>query len=100
MGSDNPDIIAYWISRSDETMKEASLLFDNDFYNATINRLYYSAFYAVSALLLQYNHYSKSHSGLKTLFNLHFIKSGSLMKNLEILSMNCSNTGKMRITVH
>jgi uncharacterized protein (UPF0332 family) len=54
------------------------LLAENESWNAAINRLYYAIYYAVSALLLQSEIPTYTHSGFKTQFNLHFVKSGIL----------------------
>jgi uncharacterized protein (UPF0332 family) len=43
-----------------------------------MNRLYYSSFYLVSALLYKHDIKSETHNGTKTQFNLHFIKTGKL----------------------
>ena len=48
--------------------------------NSAVNRLYYALFYAVNALLVSNEIYSQSHSGMKSQFSLHFIKSGKLDK--------------------
>lgn len=41
-----------------------------------MNRLYYSSFYLVSALLYQNDIKSETHNGVKTQFNLNYIKPG------------------------
>ncbi len=46
------EIIEYRKTRALETLEEAKLLFNNDRLFATVNRMYYSLFYAVIALLL------------------------------------------------
>jgi len=69
------DIIEYRLGRSDETIKEALLLRSNGHFNSTVNRLYYAAFYAASAVLYKQDIYSKTHSGLKSLFHEHLIKT-------------------------
>ncbi|HEX8278510.1 MAG TPA: HEPN domain-containing protein [Segetibacter sp.] len=74
------EIIQFRFQRSNEALEEALLLFKSGHYNSTVNRLYYSAFYAVSALLLKDKIYSKSHSGLKSLFNEHLVKKERLGK--------------------
>ena len=48
----------------------------NQLWNTSVNRLYYACYYAVSALLYYYDFESKTHSGTKRLFELHFIKTG------------------------
>ena len=52
------------------------MLAENASWNATINRLYYACYYAVSALLLQNDVTTQTHNGLKTQFNLLFVKTG------------------------
>ena len=70
------DYIEYRINKSKETLADAILLSENGRWNSAINRLYYSAFYLVSALIHQKGNKAESHNGTKTQFNLHFIKSG------------------------
>jgi len=70
------DLIKYRTSRSLETLKEADLLIQNAFWNASINRIYYACYYAVSALLLKSNIDSNSHKGIRQMFGLHFIQPG------------------------
>ena len=47
------DLIIYRINRAFETIKEAESMIENEFWNASINRIYYACFYAVSGLLLK-----------------------------------------------
>ena len=54
------DLINYRISRAFETIKEAESMIENEFWNASINRLYYACFYAVSGLLEKTNNLTTS----------------------------------------
>lgn len=72
--------IDYRLSKANEALAAAKLLAENNSWNACINRLYYSCYYAVSALLLKKGVSAQTHTGLKTQFNLHFIKTGVLEK--------------------
>jgi len=47
------DLIHYRINRAFETLREAETMIENEFWNASINRIYYACFYAVSGLLLK-----------------------------------------------
>jgi len=67
--------IRYSLEKADETFEVTILLNDNFKWNSTINRLYYSSFYAVSALLVQDGINAKSHSGVKSMFFLNYIKT-------------------------
>ena len=44
------------------------------------NRLYYSCFYAVIALLLKHDIETQSHDGARTQFGLNFVKTGIIDK--------------------
>ena len=76
----NTDYINYRLTRAFETFDEALILAENKKWNATINRLYYASFYAVSALLLKSGLDSSSHDGVRTQFGLHFVKTGLIDK--------------------
>ena len=69
------DLVKYRIERAKETLEDAQLLIKNERWNSAINRLYYSAFYAVIALLLNENHKPTTHNGVKFIFSKHFIKT-------------------------
>lgn len=74
------DIVKYRISRAKETFDDANILAEKGKWNSTINRLYYSAYYAVTALLLDYNCKSTTHNGAKHAFSEQFIKKGIISK--------------------
>ena len=71
-------LVAYRMERACGSMKEAELMAQEGFYNASINRLYYACYYAAVALLLQNNISSQTHSGVKTMLGLYFTSKGKL----------------------
>jgi uncharacterized protein len=78
MSGTKQDYIEYRVLKSNEIFEDAKLLANNNRWNSCVNRLYYSSFYLVSALLYKYDIKSVTHNGTKTQFNLHFIKTGKL----------------------
>ena len=68
------DIVKYRLARAWETLDDARILSENEKWNSTINRLYYSAYYAVMALLLTAGMKPGTHNGTKSNFSEHFIK--------------------------
>lgn len=76
MTGDINDLIKYRTDRSVETLKEAKAMVKNEFWNASVNRIYYACFYAVSALLLKKNVDTSSHKGIRQMFGLHFVQCG------------------------
>jgi uncharacterized protein (UPF0332 family) len=63
------------IETAHKTIDAAKLLAENGFWNSSVNRLYYALFYAVNALLVVNELYPQSHSGMRSLFAVHFIKT-------------------------
>lgn len=70
------EYINYRFQRAVESYEEALILADNQRWNAVVNRLYYSCFYAVVALLLKNNIETQTHDGARTQFGLNFVKPG------------------------
>ena len=62
------DYIRYRIDRSIEIFEDAILLAENKRWRSCVNRLYYSSFHLINALLFQDGITAKSHDGLKTKF--------------------------------
>jgi uncharacterized protein (UPF0332 family) len=74
------EYVKYRMASARQTYNAAKVLASEGFWNSAVNRLYYSAFYAINALLVLYDIPSKSHSGTKSQFSLHFIKTGKFEK--------------------
>ncbi len=74
------DYIQYRIERARESIEEAEILLSAHHYATTVNRLYYASFYVVFALLLKTGYNTKTHTGVKSLFNQHFGATGIVDK--------------------
>ena len=80
MTGSKKDLIKYRLARAKDIFDDARILADNEKWNFTINRLYYSAYYAVMALLLNADLKPTTHNGAKSNFSEHFIKNGLILK--------------------
>ncbi len=76
------ELVKYRIERADEAFEEAKLLAEKQKWNTCVNRLYYCCFYAVIALLAKDGMSSSKHTGVRALFNLHYVKTGKVPKEL------------------
>jgi len=74
------DLIQYRLDRARETFEEALLMQREEHWNTCANRLYYACFYAVTALLTRNGLSSSKHTGVKALFNQHFVKTGQVSR--------------------
>ena len=74
------EYVNYRIESAHKTFNAAKVLAENGFWNSAVNRLYYSIFYAVNALLVANEIITKSHSATKSQFSLHFVKTGKFDK--------------------
>ncbi len=70
------DYIRYRFKRAEEALSDALLLIENNKWNTAVNRLYYSCFYAVIALLLKNDIETRTHKGARNKFSDAFIKTG------------------------
>jgi uncharacterized protein (UPF0332 family) len=74
------ELVKYRISKARETFNEVDLHVENKLWNTAINRLYYACYYAVIALLVDKDIHAQTHSGVRQMFGLHFVKSGLIDK--------------------
>jgi uncharacterized protein (UPF0332 family) len=80
MKASRDDLIKYRLHRAKDTYEDAQILADRQKWNSTINRLYYSAYYAVMALLLSSELKPSTHNGAKSNFTEYFIKTERIPK--------------------
>lgn len=76
-------LVRHRLERARETMVVAKWALDNDHLNDAVNRLYYTCFYAVSAVLLTEGYASSKHSGILSLFIRHWTSTGRLPERLS-----------------
>ena len=88
MSDQKADYINYRLSKAHEALRDAKLLAENNSWSTCINRLYYTCYYTASALLLKNGVSTQTHNGSINQFNLHFIKTGKIRKELGKLYAN------------
>ena len=71
-------VVASRLEKAEKAYAEAKGIATLEYWDATANRLYYAAFYAVSALLVAHGEQPQTHSGVIHLFGMHFVKTGML----------------------
>jgi len=82
MTEEQKAIIRDRLERADEALTEAKIMLEHRHGNAAVNRLYYACFYVVSALLLTQGLHSPKHSGVRSLFNRYWVKTGLISSRL------------------
>jgi len=70
------DLIRYRWKKAKETLEDATILFRSGRLFSALNRIYYALFYEVAALLSTEDLSSGKHTGVRSLFNEHFVKTG------------------------
>ena len=85
-------VVSLEIAKAFTTQEEVDLLVEKGYWNAASNRLYYSVFHAVSALLIHDGIRIKSHKGAGIMLNQHYIQTnkispelGKLYRRLELM---------------
>lgn len=88
MSYDKGDLVQYRLEKAQSTFKEAKALAAQNFWSGVANRLYYSSFYAVIALLAMNEITARTHNGVRSEFFKLYIKSGILDKKYSVLYSN------------
>jgi uncharacterized protein (UPF0332 family) len=70
------EVAYHRIARARDALEEARLLIEQRHFTGALNRVYYAAFYAARALLAIKTLDSSRHSGVISLFQEHFVKTG------------------------
>ena len=73
-------VVQYRIERAHTALQQARLNSDLKCLEVVANRLYYAAYYAVSALLIANGINAHTHEGNITQFGLHFVKTGKVSR--------------------
>jgi uncharacterized protein (UPF0332 family) len=79
------NLVEHQLSRAQESFEEALILADSKHWNTCVSRLYYSCFYAASALLHKHGFSSSKHSGIRSLFNNHFARTNIIQKEVAAI---------------
>jgi uncharacterized protein len=70
------DLAEYRLKQARETLADAVFLMSGDrSIRSVVNRLYYAAFYSVLGLLVYETYASSKHSGVKSYFHKHFVRT-------------------------
>jgi uncharacterized protein (UPF0332 family)/predicted nucleotidyltransferase len=83
MSQERENLIRRRMERARGTMVDAERLAELGSWHSCVNRLYRACFYAVSALLLRHGFSSSKHSGVQSLFNQHFARTGLVSPELR-----------------
>lgn len=70
------ELIKYRLAKARETFEEVELHIENELWDTAVNRLYYACYYAVIALLIDKEIQPHTHTGVRQMFGLHFVKAG------------------------
>jgi len=74
-------LVTYRLEKSNETLQEAIDCGSMNHWTLAANRLYYSVYYASSALLIKNEMVAKTHAGVTALIGQKFVKEDKLSKS-------------------
>jgi Uncharacterized conserved protein related to C-terminal domain of eukaryotic chaperone, SACSIN len=75
-------IVRYRMENAEKTFAEVAVHRENGFYNTAVNRLYYSCYYAATAILVANGIEVKSHDGVRMNLGKHIVQTGMLSPEL------------------
>jgi len=73
-------IVIFRLQKAEAALREAEGNLEMQYWAVVANRLYYAAYYTVSALLVYNGFEAQTHGGIIRLFGLHFISKGIISK--------------------
>lgn len=76
------DLVQYWLEKASEAYCVAKANYEMSAMSAAVNRLYYAAFYAVSAVLAARGLKYGKHSAVQSCLHRDFVKTGLLSKEI------------------
>ncbi|WP_258360785.1 HEPN domain-containing protein [Moorella sulfitireducens (nom. illeg.)] len=76
MQENRETLAKYWMDKARRSLNTARREFEEKNYDFCANRLYYAAFYAVSAVLMLQGKYYKKHSGVRAALHRDLVKPG------------------------
>ncbi len=76
--NDRNELITLRLENAQSALQEAKLLIDNGYWNAAVNRMYYACYYVVSALLISKGIHAQTHTGVRQMLGLHFVRTNLL----------------------
>jgi len=80
--ADLETLVTHRLQKSEEALQAAKIMLDKQMFSFAMNRVYYSLYYAVQALLAQQGVAFAKHGQVKGYFNREFIKAGRLPKEI------------------
>jgi uncharacterized protein (UPF0332 family) len=87
--SEKKSLIEYRIKQAFETAEVAELLFHKELYPTALNRIYYSVFYCLLALAIQFNYKTSKHAQLIGWFNKNFITTEKIDRKYGKIVRDC-----------
>ena len=76
-------LVKYRLTEAKATLREAEILLECSAFRGSINRSYYAMFYALLGLLATRGLGTSKHSGVMSLFDREFVKTGIFSKELS-----------------
>ena len=86
--TDIKDYVRYKIVKSNHSLRAASLLIENEFYNEAVSRLYYACFYMVKAYLSEQKIGAKSHKEITDMMRKYLVETNAITENDVIFYAN------------
>lgn len=85
--TDRTEIVKYRLEKAYRTYNEAIGSIENGYVETAANRLYYAAYYAVSALLISYKYEASTHNDVIQMFGKVFLRNNRLTLGFSLKSV-------------
>jgi uncharacterized protein (UPF0332 family) len=96
--SERKTLACYWLEKARHSLARAEADVADESYSFAVSRLYYAVFYAVSAALAAEGKTYGKHSAVRSMFNRHYVKEGTVAGNWETFTMSCMTSATKATT--
>jgi uncharacterized protein (UPF0332 family) len=88
MGDKKYELAKQRMEKAKNRLADAENNYERGAYETSVNRSYYAIYAAAKSLLATKGLDSSKHSGVISLFNLHFVKTGIVSKEISAIIIN------------
>ena len=79
---DRKELILHNVKKAYDSIKEAEILSEHNFFTGSLNRIYYGVFYIISALAIKNKYQTSNHSQLIGWFNKNYVRNSKVSRKI------------------
>lgn len=83
LNEEQVELSKHRLNKAKDSLEQAKVLLEHKMFDGSINRSYYAIFYSIRSILSLVNLDSSKHSGVLSMFDRYFVKTGLFEKKFS-----------------